>query len=172
VRRRRRLPLLLGLLVLASLMWLFRPMRISGPSMEPTLQEGDWVWTLPLWSAPRRGDLVIFDAPDGSPLSIKRVAGLPGEKPVRHSTTLQPEDGRPAIETSSLEWGSVGEGEQGLPAKHYFLLGDNPSNSVDSRQFGPVDLAQIRRRVIWLPGKRSEPVGGRVLDQGPGSGEE
>ncbi len=68
---------------------------VEGPSMEPTLENGERVLvvkypfglTLPVaeeavvtWSAPERGDVVILASPiDGTDL-VKRVIGLPGDE--------------------------------------------------------------------------------------------
>lgn len=81
---------------------LFQPVTIPSASMEPTVQEGDYVvvskfdygWSrasiplnppLPagrLFSrAPRRGDVVVFRLPrDGKLNYIKRIIGLPGDR--------------------------------------------------------------------------------------------
>ena len=49
-----------------------------------------------LWSAPRRGDLVMFSEPNssdealGTSFAVKRVAGLPGERPAIREGNLIP----------------------------------------------------------------------------------
>ncbi len=30
-----------------------------------------------------------------------------------------------------------------------YVLGDNPAASTDSRQFGDIDIKQVRARIIW-----------------------
>ncbi len=79
--RRRRNLLLLAVLaasVLLALGWSFRPYRVVGESMEPTLLAGDWI-TLSR-RAPERDALVVFKEPDSGRLGVKRVVGLPGER--------------------------------------------------------------------------------------------
>jgi len=58
--------------------WAFRPYRVVGESMEPSLLAGDWLMLS--HRTPVRDDLVIFHEPDSGKLGVKRVAGLPGER--------------------------------------------------------------------------------------------
>src|SRR3954463_8819096 len=52
---------------------------VTGPSMEPTFEEGDHVLTKPIDGCLARGEIVILE--DGrQDYAIKRVVGLPGEK--------------------------------------------------------------------------------------------
>lgn len=67
----------------------------EGPSMEPTLREGDWVLVdrtaygarsplsgeaLARWALPEPGDVVVAVGPPGEGLVVKRVLGLPGDR--------------------------------------------------------------------------------------------
>ncbi len=77
----RRPLLLLGVAALAALGLLFQPVRVVGPSMLPSLKEGELRLTRPLWAAPpERHDLVVFREPDSEQVAVKRIAGLPGER--------------------------------------------------------------------------------------------
>lgn len=146
-QRRRRLALLFFAVLLLSGLY-FRPYRVEGSSMQPAYSAGDWVLTVPLWRTPKRGDLVIFDAPEDAGRSMKRVSGLPGESAKTAWQTIAPEDGRNPIETSRQIWGSDSEGPPDLPPDHYFLLGDHLADSIDSRHYGPVSREAMRRRVV------------------------
>jgi signal peptidase I len=111
--------------------WLVIPWVVVGPSMEPTLQNGDRV-LVDLWSLrgrlPRPGEIVVFSGPGDEDL-VKRVARepYPGNDPYP-APTLAPE--------SALE-----------PA--FGLLGDNSGQSFDSRTFGRVPRHRLRGRVTW-----------------------
>jgi len=57
--------------------WAWKPYRVVGLSMEPTLVEGDWLFVQK--EDPKRDDLVVFVEPGTGKYAIKRVAAVPGE---------------------------------------------------------------------------------------------
>jgi signal peptidase I len=72
-------------------------------SMKPTILEGDMMFVNKLaydlkvpftlfhvaeWSAPQRGDVVVFFAPEDGMRLIKRVVGLPGDRVSMENNTL------------------------------------------------------------------------------------
>lgn len=144
--------LLLTVVPLAVRTFVAVPVRIASASMEPTLAEGDVV--LVSRSAPdvcdlRRGDLVVFDDPRNGDRAVKRVVGLPGEEVVILDGVLHV-DGRATEEPwvdPELVRGSfmptfrVQEGG-------VFVLGDNRTNSLDSRDYGPLDADDLNGRVL------------------------
>ena len=64
--------------------YLIQPFIVSGSSMEPTFQNGQYLIVNELdyhLSQPMRGDVIVFKFPQNtSEYFIKRVIGLPGEK--------------------------------------------------------------------------------------------
>lgn len=112
-----------------------------------------------IFNPPRRGDIVVFRPPGSqSEPYIKRIIGLPGE-------TVEIRDGAVFIDgakldepyvTSSTSWrGNGGESTITIPEDEYFMLGDNRSNSSDSRVFGTVPKANIIGKswiAYWPPG--------------------
>ncbi len=104
-----------------------RPWRVAvaEQSMSPTLLPGDWLLLDPLvrrW--PRRGSAVVVREPGTGLLVVKRVAAGPGD------TVFA---GGKRVRLMDEAW----------------LLGDDESRSVDSRQYGPVAREALVARV-WL----------------------
>jgi signal peptidase I len=130
----------------------------------------------------QRGDIIVFYFPvDSSQFLVKRVIGLPGDHirmrnrivyvngaPLRESYVIHkqwlPEgyrDNFPSQQSYSRDvdrrWryqlqNYIREGEVVVPPDHYFVLGDNRDQSLDSRYWGFVPRANIigRPLVIYL----------------------
>ena len=140
--------------------------------MEPTLQIGDRIIVDKLsyhLHDVHRGDIVVFARP---PLEdqayadlVKRVIGLPGE-------TISSRDGQVYINGKLLAEPWLPKVDQGvtgtlpgdpneqfnlpgpvkIPAGEYFVMGDNRTDSEDSRFFGPIPGSLIVGRavaVVW-----------------------
>jgi len=130
---------------------------IPSASMEPTLMVGDRILVDKLsyhLHAVHRGDIVVFATPPGEDAGpnvkdlVKRVIGLPGE-------TISSAGGQVVINGKPLKepWlvpGTVTTGitTQKIPAGEYFVMGDNRSDSQDSRFFGPIHKDLIVGRVV------------------------
>lgn len=130
---------------------------IPSGSMSPTLEAGDRVLADKLsrrFDEPRRGELAVFD--DGDGLRIKRVTGLPGDVvEIRDGRLFV--DGEPRREPYVNYRNTDGDffGPLTVPADHVFVLGDNRSNSRDSRYLGPIpeeSLVGEARLRLWPPG--------------------
>lgn len=135
---------------------------VDGLSMEPNLHDKELVLLkkngLAATFNPQRGDVVVVRYP-GDPdhkRYVKRVIGLPDE-------TLKVADGRVYINDKQLDENYLSfnlitepDGEWTMPDGQYFLMGDNRSNSNDSRYFGPVEKRFITGRaiIILFPGIR------------------
>jgi signal peptidase I len=195
----------LGLRALA-----IEPFRIPSESMLPTRRPGDHLFDntldygpalpfgrarLPGWRQPRRGDVVVFRAPEAEASSrflVKRIVGMPGDRlRVREGrlwlngvaveqwptgelwldargTPLA--GGRETLDGREHAWlddpGRVSAPFEGVvPARHYFVLGDNRDHSRDSRSFGAIPFEDLVGQVVflyWSSAPRAAAAPGRV----------
>lgn len=138
--------------------FLFVPVSVEGPSMEPTLQHQDRL-ILNKVEEPDRFDIVVFEAPDDPESQyIKRIIGIPGDT-VEYKNGVLFVNGEqiyePYLEGFKLhqpQWEyfvidfTLQEltGEIAVPEGQYFVLGDNRSNSKDSREFGFIDAETVQ----------------------------
>ena len=172
----QRLPLLglVGLLVslcllLAVVRLIFVVVTVKFNSMSPALRPGDRVLVLRHWRTGwlRKGHIVLFQGERsvtgtqsrnikvrGAAPLIKRVVGLPGD--VFSVSTLDG-SGPPSQERSSggtrcestfvLRSGKQ-DRTMRVPSGHFFVCGDNPQESTDSRSWGPVPAQRLVGLVI------------------------
>ena len=153
-------------LALLTQAYLVKPYRIPSESMASTLRPGDRVLVNRVvyrLREPHRGDVMVFRYPeDRDIVFIKRIVGVPGD-------TLQVRDGRlwvngrladePYVHrtTGSLDPTAAPGPVSGstirepwslarpyiVPAGSYFVMGDNRTDSDDSRFWGTVPRADI-----------------------------
>lgn len=137
--------------------------QIPSGSMHPTLIEGDRVLVNRLsyrLHDINRGDVIVFARPEASPAGpgepedlIKRVVALPGE-------TIEARDGQVYVDDAPLEEPYLEPGTittdleepVTVPEGEVFVMGDNRSNSSDSRFIGTIPVDSVVGRafaVIW-----------------------
>lgn len=164
-----------GALVVALVVktFLIQAFYIPSESMEPTLYKGDRVLVNKVsydLHDVNRGDVIVFElskdqvGPDGIKDLIKRVAGLPGD-------TIETRDGVVFVNDRAVDEPYLAPGtitgdpddarnpsipRQTVPDGHVYVLGDNRSNSADSRYpyRGPIPIDSIVGRafvLVWPP---------------------
>jgi signal peptidase I len=160
---------------------------IPSGSMLPQLQVNDRVVVSKIsykLHDPRRGDIVVFDAPGGGPKDdsplperivrsvvqsiglaapstdeyIKRVVALPGER-------VEGRGGKVFVDGQELVEPYLPAGTRTadftaavVPPGTVWVMGDNRANSADSRIFGPVPQSTVVGRAfarVWPLGKTS-----------------
>jgi len=124
---------------------------VDGSSMAPTFAPGSRVYTAPISTPLKRGDIVLVD--DGNKeYALKRIIALPGERLqmwrgyvfingrmlrepylTKHTYTFAD----PLSELARFK----------LASTEYFVMGDNREYSVDSRRYGPLDRIKVKSRV-------------------------
>ncbi|MFA5831389.1 MAG: signal peptidase I [Candidatus Paceibacterota bacterium] len=151
-----------------------QPFIVRGESMDPTFADGQYLIVDELTyrtNSPERGDVVVFKYPkDESKYFIKRIIGLPGETvkitngKVSVSSTVHPDE--ISLNEAYIKDLSFENTTETLGDNEYFAMGDNRSNSLDSRIWGPLPKRNIVGRVLvrlfpfqkagLFPGKQSE----------------
>ena len=128
--------------------------RIDGNSMNPTLEDGQYLLINNLsyyLDEPERGEIIVFHHPNSDLNLIKRVIGLPGdhveilnERVIVNGVALT----EPYIQASPNYNGSWD-----VPADQYFVLGDNRNSSSDSHtwSFLPKENIVGKAMVIYWP---------------------
>lgn len=158
-----------ALLIAAGLVFLIRwfifaPFIVEGPSMEPNFHTGErLIVNKIIYSIrkPGRGEVIVFHAPAGIDY-IKRVIALPGEK-VKIADNKVYVNGEvldePYIQAILDERAAIGEKynkdypETLVAEGTVFVMGDNRTNSSDSRMIGTIPYAEIvgRADVVFWP---------------------
>jgi len=183
------------LIVLITLMVVFRTSiadwnTVPTGSMKPTIVEGDRIWVnkvaydlkLPLtnlslinFSAPERGDIVIFDSEKAGKRLVKRVIGLPGDTVSMINNVIMLNGKTMDYKVLSKLAGKLVAEEKykslsyqiqvntfassntnfenvKIPANYYLVLGDNRDNSADSRYIGLIPRHEIigRARTVVI----------------------
>jgi signal peptidase I len=171
-------------IVLLVKAFVVNPYRIPSSSMEPTLHcarpasgcearfsdrvlANRFIYHL---RDPRRGEIIVFDTPDAARIKcgaggtfVKRLIGLPGETVevrLRRGEGYVFIDGRqlrePYIEPDRRATEAFGPVK--VPPNHYFMMGDNRSQSCDSREWGTVPRSNLIGKVFatyWPPNRIS-----------------
>ena len=188
--------LVLAVLIFLLVRTVAQNFRVEGPSMEPGLHNGQYLLVnkavyfkvnlgtlskyIPfidaeegeesfLFHGPQRGDVIVFRYPrDPDRDFIKRVIGIPGDR-------IRVEDGLVYVNDVLIEEDYISdpsgrslEGEEIVPEKSYFVMGDNRPNSSDSRSWGFVPEENIigKAMLSYWPLSEFGGVGNHSLDLG------
>ena len=164
--------------VLAIKAWVVNPYRIPSSSMEPTLycaepapgcaaRFSDRVLAnrfIYRFRDPERGEIVVFKTPPAAASClegggagqtfVKRLIGLPGDHLEQRNGVLRVNGQR--LEESYIEPLRRGGRDftTDVPAGQYFMMGDNRTQSCDSREWGPVPRENLIGPVFavyWPP---------------------
>jgi len=169
--------ILAAVIVIPIRYFLFQTFVVSGASMEPSFDNGDYLIVdeisykiNPLC----RGDVVVFHYPlKPKARFIKRLIGLPGE-------TVEIKDGKVKIYNSQYPVGRILDESAYLPKdtytpgnvkvtlkeNQYFMMGDNREFSFDSREWGPLEKKYIIGKVRFrLFSFRKMPSLGVILNK-------
>jgi len=146
--------------ILPIRLWVLTPFKVPSESMEPCLKNDDRFLVNRIayrLHRPQRWDVAIFRFPsEPRRLMVKRVIGLPGE-------TIQLREGRvwingvpetPPNHLAQTKWLAAGryamDQPYEIPHDCYFVAGDNPASSHDSRFWGCVPSNNIIGKAFYV----------------------
>ena len=159
-----RILVMIGLVV--ALSWglrtfVFQAYEIPSGSMEETIMTGDMVFSEKVtyyFNEPEPGDIVTFQDPEiPSRILIKRVIATGGQ-------TVDLVDGRVVVDGAPLDepyvngkpsfpmdtaWGVDVSYPLTVPEGELWVMGDNRTNSQDSRYFGTVPVDSVTGKAVF-----------------------
>ncbi|WP_321385918.1 signal peptidase I [uncultured Enterococcus sp.] len=158
------------LFFLFVLIWGIRTIRtyqVDGLSMNPTFEDGDRLFIAKEKQVMRYELITFFPDKQKKTSYVKRIVGLPGDKIRTEGNALyineqlaengtltegleakKLPDGTLKVTITKEVWDALSDLEE-IPADSYFVLGDNRSNSTDSRHLGLIKKDQIDGVVIF-----------------------
>ncbi|GGF80490.1 signal peptidase I [Paenibacillus albidus] len=162
----------IALVLVILIRWLlFKPFIVDGPSMQPNFHTGERVIVNEILydiRSPQRGEVIVFHVPSEGRDFIKRVIGVAGDT-VKVEGDVVTVNGEPVSETyiqgaidqahnnnslyNNKNFPNEDFADATVPEGHVFVMGDNRSDSTDSRMIGYVPLDDIvgRADLIFWP---------------------
>lgn len=142
--------ILIILIVILIRTFIVTPVRVDGPSMNPTLVNGEILLLEKYNRSFSRFDIVVLKYNNNR--LVKRIIGLPGDK-VSYINDELYINGKIVDEefnhASTANFSLKDIGYDKIPDGYYFVVGDNRTNSLDSRIFGLVKESDIQGKVIF-----------------------
>ncbi|QMU99599.1 signal peptidase I [Borrelia sp. A-FGy1] len=134
---------------------------VKGSSMLPILIEKSWIISnnlaygiklgskgkyMILWNTPKKNDMVIIKDPITRKTSVKKIFAIPG-KPFRR---IQ----KNIISIDNLNF-NINEKHlsilksKSIPKNYYLVIGENKQVSLDSREYGFININNIIGKIIY-----------------------
>ena len=143
-------------IVLPFRLYIAEPYIVSGASMDPTFETGDYLIVDKIsyrFGLPKRNTVVVFRYPGDTRKSfIKRIIGLPGETVVEKDNTvtiINAENPKGfTVDQSYVAHSAPANFQKTLGPDEYFVMGDNRAESFDSRSWGPLPKKDILGKPI------------------------
>lgn len=164
--------IVIAVVLVLVIRWLFfAPFIVDGPSMQPNFHTGERIIVNKIIydiRQPKHGEVIVFHVPSEGRDFIKRVIGVPGDTVKVEGDTVTV-NGQVVDETyikeavnakhnnnelynTEADFPNERVSDGTVPEGYVFVLGDNRSNSTDSRSIGYVPFGDIVGRadlVLW-----------------------
>jgi signal peptidase I len=149
--------MLSGLIAVLVILFLYRPVKVEGTSMMPSLYDQErlfinqFTYKFGIGDI-NRGDTVVFWYPkDPTKSYIKRVIGVPGD-------TVSVDDGVVIVNGKKLDESYVPQEYRDFDShapvhigtEEYFVMGDHRISSNDSRNWGVVPRSYIYGKAVFV----------------------
>lgn len=148
----------IAILIAVIVLQFFRPTVVKEHSMEPTLDEDNYVimskQSYILFGALKNGDIVIFksqelDEKGNYKNLIKRAIAIPGD-------TIRIEGGEVYLNGTKIAEPYISQPDPSkdmqeilIPEGMFFALGDNRPKSLDSRELGLIPIENIMGKAVF-----------------------
>lgn len=128
-------------------MFLFDIIKVDGNSMLPNLKNNEIAVIKKTLNTYKRFDIVVIKI-DGKTY-VKRIVGLPAEtiEYINNGLYINGEKITENFDHSTTKDFTTFS-DNTIPKNYYFVIGDNRSNSMDSRIFGLINIEDIVGRVV------------------------
>ncbi|WP_445435883.1 signal peptidase I [Candidatus Borreliella tachyglossi] len=134
---------------------------VKGSSMLPILLEKNWIISnnlaygirlsgkekyIVLWVTPKKNDMIIIKDPITNKISVKKIFAIPGENFIKLQKNI--------IRVANLNFNIDEKHLQKLqntsiPNNYYLVIGENRQVSLDSREYGFIDINNIVGKIIY-----------------------
>ncbi|WP_038452308.1 signal peptidase I [Borrelia parkeri] len=156
------IPIILALLLMIAIIKISLSFHlVKGSSMSPTILEKHWIINnklaygirlkssktyIVLWSLPKKNEMVLIKDPITKKISIKKIFAIPGEK-----FTKLPQN---VISIHNLNFNIDKKHLKNLeniyiPKNYYLVIGENRKVSLDSREYGFININDIIGKIIY-----------------------
>ncbi|QFI14398.1 signal peptidase I [Borrelia sp. CA_690] len=134
---------------------------VKGTSMTPIIFDKNWIVShkfayglrlkthqkyLLLWKAPRKNEMVLIKDPITKKIAIKKIFAIPGEEFKQiEKNKICIHDLNFIIDENILKKNNIKK----IPEKHYLVIGENKQTSLDSRDYGFINIDNILGKIIY-----------------------
>ena len=135
--------LIIIIIVILIRTYIATPIKVNGTSMNDTLNHKDTMILNKLdvkLNELKRFDIVVIET--GDTYLIKRIIGLPGEN-IEYKEGKLYINGKKINDPYYKNENTNDFDVVKIPKNHYFVMGDNRSNSIDSRIIGVINKKNI-----------------------------